>query len=212
MAEETKELATQAQVREIRLTEAGEPKLETLEDVVFLAKKLSAAGLQPPALDTPQKIFLALMFAKQLGLNPLIAIRQIYVVNGVPMIFGDQPLALVKRSGQLDQFKEEMIKNKDEVVIGYRCTSLRKGGHEVVTEFTVDDAKLAKLWGKSGPWSSYPKRMLKMRARSENLKDNFPDILGGIGILEYDGDHEEAKEAQPLKSAQDMERVLEAET
>jgi hypothetical protein len=49
----------------------------------------------------------------------------------------------------------------------------------------MDDAKFAKLLGK-GVWQVYPKRMLQMRARSQNLKDNFPDVLMGSAIAEYD--------------------------
>lgn len=36
------------------------------------------------------------------------------------------------------------------------------------------------LWGKSGPWQQYPKRMLQMRARGFALRDKFADVLGGL--------------------------------
>jgi hypothetical protein len=54
--------------------------------------------------------------------------------------------------------------------------------------FSVADAKKASLWGKAGPWSNYPKRMLQMRARSWALRDAFPDVLRGIGIKEEQHD------------------------
>ena len=53
------------------------------------------------------------------------------------------------------------------------------------SEFSVQDAKRAGLWGKmsaSGkptPWVLYPDRMLLFRARGFNLRDNFGDVLKG---------------------------------
>tara|TARA_R110002020_G_scaffold37892_1_gene114463 strand:- start:30 stop:494 length:465 start_codon:yes stop_codon:yes gene_type:complete len=45
-------------------------------------------------------------------------------------------------------------------------------------------AKKAKLWGKPGPWTQYPARMLQVRARAMALRDQFADVLSGIHIGE----------------------------
>lgn len=58
-----------------------------------------------------------------------------------------------------------------------------------VQKFSVKDAKRAGLWGKSGPWSTYPDRMLTMRARSWALRDEFADILKGIIAAEEAQDY-----------------------
>ena len=50
-------------------------------------------------------------------------------------------------------------------------------------EFSVEDAKRAKLWGKSGPWQQYPERMLLWRARSFAF-DLFSDALCGLYLKE----------------------------
>jgi len=55
---------------------------------------------------------------------------------------------------------------------------------ESLPRTSVGDAKLASLWGKQGPWSQYPKRMLKFRARGFWLRDNFGDILKGMRTVE----------------------------
>jgi hypothetical protein len=61
----------------------------------------------------------------------------------------------------------------------------------------VADAKLARLWGKSGPWQQYPKRMLQMRARVA-FRDLFADALGGHYIAEeLIGIEESAKDITP---------------
>ena len=44
--------------------------------------------------------------ARELGLKPLIALRQITVIKGTPSVFGDLPLAMVRASGKLEMIDE----------------------------------------------------------------------------------------------------------
>lgn len=64
------------------------------------------------------------------------------------------------------------------------CRVKRRGESEEVRTFSMDDAKVAGLLGKSGPWTQYPKRMRQMRARAFALRDVFPDVLRGMPIAE----------------------------
>jgi hypothetical protein len=144
-------------------------------------------------------VFVAMQYAYELGLKGITALRSIMVVNGAPSIFGDLPLALVRKSGKLVAIKEILIdKNQKEIklennnlneeVFGAICTTIRRDGNinqEHTTHFTVQDAKNAGLWG-GKVWKVYPKRMLQVRCRSQNLKDQFSDVLSGVQILEYD--------------------------
>jgi hypothetical protein len=50
--------------------------------------------------------------------------------------------------------------------------------------FSVVDAKRAGLFTKAGPWQTYPRRMLQMRARSFALRDAFPNVLKGLISVE----------------------------
>ena len=50
--------------------------------------------------------------------------------------------------------------------------------------FSQNDAEIAGLWSKAGPWKQYPKRMLQMRARAFCLRDLFPDVLKGLAVAE----------------------------
>jgi len=64
------------------------------------------------------------------------------------------------------------------------CLVKREGQEEQETSFSVSDAKLAGLWGKAGPWTQYPARMLRFRARSFALRDQFGDALRGLKAAE----------------------------
>jgi hypothetical protein len=81
------------------------------------------------------------------------------------------------------------------------CVAKRKGRKPVVAKFSVEDAKRAGLWGKQGPWSAYPKRMMQMRARGFALRDAFPDVLKGLITAEEAQDYPD--EAKP-KQARDI--------
>jgi len=78
------------------------------------------------------------------------------------------------------------------------CVAQRKGRKPVIAKFSVEDAKRAGLWGKQGPWTAYPKRMMQMRARGFALRDAFPDVLKGLITAEEAHDYpDEAKPKQP---------------
>lgn len=77
---------------------------------------------------------------------------------------------------------------KDADDYGVTCFVRRAGFNEAFSRFTVADAKTAGLWRKQGPWTNYPSRMLKARARSFLLRDQFGDALKGMMSREEAGD------------------------
>ena len=152
-----------------------------------LARVYLASGMMPRALDTPEKILVALQICRELDLPAMTSIGKVAVINGVPSIFGDLPLALVKRSGKCTSIKEEWLKDEKGAIYGARCTVMREESEPVSREFTYDQARAAGLFTKNqSVWKVYPERMVQCRARSWALKDQFPDVLMGISIAEYD--------------------------
>ena len=135
--------------------------------------------------DKPQDVLLAMEYGNALNLSPLQAIQNIAVINGRPSLWGDAVLGLVQASGNCESYAEEMIGSIGGDDYGFKCTAKRRdNGSAFSNTFTVSHAKRAGLWGKQGPWTQYPDRMLKMRARSFTLRDAFPDVLRGIGVAE----------------------------
>ena len=92
-------------------------------------------------------------------------------------------MAVVQGHPAFEWIREEPIIDNDNVV-GYLCTVKRKNSEPHTMRYTIDDAKKASLWGKQGPWSQYPNRMLQMRARGFALRDTFADALLGIQSAE----------------------------
>lgn len=180
--------------------------LRSLDDMWRFANYLSRSGLAPKGIETPEAILIAVQMGLELGLTPMAALQNIAVINGRPAVWGDAQLAVCRASAAWMEsgFKEEWAGEGDDLHCA--VTVQRKGGNPCVRTFSVRDAKTANLWGKQGPWSQYPKRMLQMRARSYALRDTFGDVLRGFHSVEEvrDGNLKEVEgnvvEAAPAKT------------
>jgi hypothetical protein len=148
-----------------------------------IAQVLAASGMAPRDMQKPESLVVAIMHGLEVGLTPLAAVQSIAVVNGRPTIWGDGAIGLVRASG-ICEFIKEWTEGQGEAAVAY-CETKRKGEKETVKRsFAVADAKKAGLWGKSGPWTQYPSRMLQLRARAFALRDTFADVLRGLAIRE----------------------------
>lgn len=159
-------------------------QLASLEDAFRFANAICASGFAPRGMEKPESVLIALQWGAELGLTPMAGLTNIAVVNGRPALFGDAALALVRSSGQLEDYKEEEVGEAGKDTYGWKVTVKRKNQSPQSETFTVADAKAAKLWGKTGPWTDYPRRMLKFRARGFVLRDTFGDILKGLRTAE----------------------------
>lgn len=156
---------------------------QSMEEVYRLAVAVCKAGMAPKGLDTPEKATVAMLHGLEIGMTPMAALQRIAVVNGRPTIWGDAAIGLVRGSGLCEYVRETISGEGDGRVA--RCDAKRKGEPEAVSRtFSVADARKAGLWGKSGPWSQFPDRMLQLRARAFALRDGFADVLGGMYLRE----------------------------
>lgn len=132
----------------------------------------------------PEDILLAVQFGSEVGLRPMQALQNIAVINGRPAVWGDALPGLCKASPVYQDLIETFEREDDADFLVAVCTAKRHGSTPVTARFSVLDAKRAGLWTKPGPWQSYPRRMLQMRARSFALRDCFPDVLKGLISVE----------------------------
>lgn len=146
----------------------------------------------------PGACFVAMQFGAEVGLKPLQALQGIATINGKPSIYGDHALALVRCHSDYEWKIEKEILDQQGKIDGAICTIKRKGEDPCIRKFTIDDAKKAQLWGKAGPWTNYPNRMLQMRARGFALRDSFPDALKGLILAEEASDYPQEKNITSL--------------
>jgi hypothetical protein len=174
----------------------------TFSEAKTFAGELAASNLVPKAYaGKPLDILVAIQWGNEIGLAPMQALQNISVINGKPSVYGDAAMALVQAhpacEGVEEFFEGEGTPNPVAV-----CIAHRRGRKPVTAKFSVEDAKRAGLWNKQGPWTSYPKRMLQMRARGFALRDAFPDALKGLITTEEADDYpaeakQEAKDITP---------------
>ncbi len=156
---------------------------DSIDGVFRCCNIIRASGMAPKTLDTTEKMVVAAFHGRELGFTFMQSIQNIAVINGRPGIYGDAAISLVQ-SSDVCEYVKEAIEGEGESMKAV-CISKRKGRpNEVRTEFSVSDAKKANLWGKAGPWTNYPKRMLQFRARGFNFRDNFADKISGLRIVE----------------------------
>lgn len=130
----------------------------------------------------PGNVLVAVQMGAEIGLKPMQALQNIAVINGRPSVWGDAALGLIKQHPMFVSCEETIKGEKDDRAA--TCTMVRKGEPPITRTFSVIDAKRAGLWDKTGPWKTYPDRMLQMRARGFAGRDAFPDALKGLSFAE----------------------------
>jgi hypothetical protein len=162
------------------LSERFQPK--SLTELLSWAKLVTASGMAPKGMNEPG-IVLAVQMGAELGITPAQAIQNIAVINGRPSIFGDLGLALFRRDAKYKTFEEDAPDVALKQGFG-RCKIVMQDGTEIERRFSIEEAKAAKLWGKTGPWSDYPGRMLMFRARWWAMRDADGGVFKGCSARE----------------------------
>lgn len=174
-----------------------------------VAVMLSKSGVIPTAYKgKPEDIFVAMAMGYQLGFPIEQSLQDIAVVNGRPCLWGDGLLSLALNHPDCQSINEEpIIDPKNNSVVGYRCTVIRKGHAPHVKQFTLQDAVVAGLLSRGTVWKSYPERMLQMRARSFAIRDKFADALRGLRIAEIEEEDSRIIDAEVAVTVQGETQV-----
>lgn len=123
---------------------------------------------------TSEQAALTIMLqGRELGLQPMAAIRNIYVIEGKPSLSADLMSALVIQQGHPPIKVVESTPEKCTVI------AQRRGGEPYTHTFTIKEADKAGLLNKSN-WKSYPASMLRARAIGGAARIVFPDVLAGV--------------------------------
>lgn len=151
----------------------------SLTEAMEFAKLIADSSLVPAHYKgKPGDILVAVQMGAEVGLKPMQALQNIAVINGRPTIWGDAVLAILKAHPHFEDIREW-----EEEGTAY-CAIKRRGQTEQIRSFGVEDARIAGLDKKQGPWTQYPARMRQMRARGFCARDTFPDALKGFIVAE----------------------------
>ncbi len=125
------------------------------------------------------EILMRIEYGVSLGLSPLHALREVKTApNGAVFVSSEAKLALCLARPDICEFVKESFDEQTQTAI---CEVKRKGTPKIYKgTYSAAMAQKKGLWGKSGPWTMNPKKMLAHRARTPILALAFPDILKGI--------------------------------
>src|SRR5262245_9142933 len=160
------------------------PISQTSEVVLFeldqrRAKAYAASGYWPESKKQAQALG-KVEAGRELGLPAMLAMSEVYIIEGKPSLGAGAYAALVKGSPKYDY--RVLILDNEHCAIRF----LERRTGEVIGEsmFSKADAQKAGLTGK-GPWKQYPRNMLFARAMSNGVAGFCPDVtMGGVYTLE----------------------------
>lgn len=134
---------------------------------------LIKSGFLPSTVRTAEQAIAIMMMGEALNVKPIIALQSINVIQGKPTVSPQLMLALIRKSGQL----QDLTVTDD----GTTCTvtMTRKGETAHTETFSMTDAGNMGLAGKDN-WRKQPAVMRKWRAISAACRVVFPDIILGF--------------------------------
>ena len=165
------------------------PEFQRFEIAKRIAHTLAQSNLVPDAYrGRPNDCFVAINMGAELGMEPFQAIQSIAVIDGKPCLYGDGLIGVVRASSKCEWIEEEIAPDGKSAT----CRTQRKGDRNPIERtYSMTDAMLAGIDSKTN-WRKHPKRMLQMRARAYCLRDAYPDLLKGLGMVEELVDHDDS--------------------
>jgi len=172
-----KEKASDINTGLTRMPEEPQPvqKVPNVQNLWQLAEGLYKSGMFPQVKNAYGAMTI-IEYGRELGIQPVMALQTMSVVNGTICIESKALLAQAMSKGIKVKIKE---KTKEKSVIEFH-----RPGQESFTEtFTIKDAQEIGLANKSN-WRQYPEEMCYWRCVAKGLRAYAPDVLLGLYTIE----------------------------
>lgn len=145
------------------------------------AKALSVSNLLPPQYrGKPENVLYAIEFGRAIGVEPIVAINQVHIIEQKPSASSALISSLVRRAGHRLRIWVERDDRGQLVKVVATIVRHDDADFEFRAEWTMDRANTAGVTGKS-VWKAYPEAMLKARAITEVAREACEEALNGIG-------------------------------
>ncbi len=163
------------------------------DQIARLAKTFANTDLVPPHFKgKPENCFVALQMAFRSRIDPMVALQNLYLVQGKPGMSAQLAIALANRSGLLRgpiSFKESGSGASYEV----KAFATTRDGHEISSKASMKMAQ-AEGWTRNPKYGTMPEVMLRYRAATFLVRQHLPEVLLGMQT------HEELVDVQSSKS------------
>lgn len=179
----------------------------SMTELAAAGGELTKTGLLPDHIKTGWQFAAIAMTGREMGMEPMRAIRSLTIVKGKVTEYADSQLARFKAQGG----RSEFVKLTDQ------CAELKlthPNGDKHIETFSMADAKVAG-WDQQPNFKKFPKAMLRSRAITAGLKSvGWEGAIGTYDPSELNGDInaepvlEETVEVRPKFASEPGARTL----
>lgn len=137
------------------------------------ATMLVATNFLPQSIKTPEQAIAIMLQGRELGIPTMAALGTINVISGKPTVSPQLMLAMIERSGQLENL------TIDDTTDPVTCTMKRRGRTAYTSRFGTKEATELGLIGKDN-YKKQAVTMFKWRAVAACARVVFPDVVLGL--------------------------------
>jgi hypothetical protein len=186
-------------------TQALDPinNAESFQHCMLIAKVFADSDLLPKHFQgKPANVFVALRYAQNFQIDPMLAIQNIYIINGVPSLSSQLLIALANSSGLIDgQITFHSTGKNESLVVTARAKL--KNGELAESTFSYMQAREAGLTQKL-PWKINAEQMLRYRAASSLIKAYLPHVAFGLHAKEEAEDYADLQAPPQLEAPKNV--------
>lgn len=154
----------------------------TVEEMKVWADTIIESGLLPDSISEPEQVIVIVQHGRELGLTPHVALNNIHIIAGKPVVSSSMLGALLKRAGVEWRITQDFVAEEEDRVtsyIFYWKSKITDKVMEAEHSITWKQMTLAGYTSKHN-WNKYPKEMMRARCLSSGVRALFPEILMGF--------------------------------
>jgi hypothetical protein len=160
---------------------------QSIEEMKKWATTIIDSGLLPSSITEPEQVITIVQHGKELGLTPHIALNNLHVIAGRPVISSAMLGALLKRNNIEWVIEEDFATIEAPNGDKDKRTSYKFFWKSKVTDTVIETTfsitlKQMEISGytKKDNWLKYPKEMMRARCMAYACRALFPEILLGM--------------------------------
>lgn len=174
---------------------------ESFQKIYDMGKMFASSRLVPTAYQgNPMDCTIAIDMANRMGVNPMMVMQNLYVVQGKPSWSGQACTSMIMASGKFKNVHHEYTGEKETDTWGCYLEAERVEDHVIVKgpEVTIKMAKDEQWYSKNGSkWKTMPELMLAYRASAFFARVHIPNALMGCAV---EGEVEDISKEKPQQA------------
>ena len=171
---------------DLALTNTKLDSFTNVEEMMRWATTILESGLLPDSIGTPEQVLTIVQQGKELGLTPFVALNNLHVIAGRPVVSSTMLGAMLKRKKIEWLIEEDFATIESPSGDADKRTSYKFFWKSPVTDRVMETVfsitwrqmEVAGYTTKQN-WQKYPKEMMRARCLAYAVRALFPEVLLG---------------------------------